>query len=83
MGQAELGVLRFREGRRGWSRAPELPCQEMGCKKAKQRGPPPLRMYLKPPMLVAVWAGNQGDHLWPRHLTLYIQIKGHLIDKQR
>lgn len=34
------------------------------------------------PMLITAWAGNQGAYLWPRHLILYIQISGHLIDKQ-
>ena len=82
VGQAELGTLRFREEKRGCSRAPELPCQGMGCEKAKQIGPPPLRKHLMPPTLAAVWARNQGDHLWPRYLTLYIQIRGHLIDEQ-
>lgn len=82
MGQAELRTLRFREEKRGWSRAPKLPRQGMGCEKAKQIGPPPLRKHLMPPVLVTVWSGNQGDHLWPRHLTLCMQIRGHLIDEQ-
>jgi len=43
MGQAELGTLTFREELRGWSRAPGLPCQGMGCEKVKQIGPSLLR----------------------------------------
>lgn len=87
MGQAELGMLRFREEKRGWSREPELPCQGMGCEKAKQIGPPLLRKQTPDAPYISfcisyIRAGNQGDHLWPRHLTFYIQIRGHLIDEQ-
>lgn len=49
VGQAKLGTLRFREEQRGWSRAPELPCEGMGYEKAKKIGPPALRKHLTPP----------------------------------
>lgn len=42
-------ALRFREEQRGWSRAPELPCEGMGYEKAKKIGPPALRKHLTPP----------------------------------